>query len=148
MGGSVLDRLELSRSIALNRRACFIPAEDVQDRRPCRDRHCRTDVRCKGAQVSDGVFMSDSDAGDLRRGISSNFMRQQAMGSRMVFNRAIPVNRLVSSVADSKLLYIQSIARLTIPLCRGSGEHPGVWSKTLRCRLPCHRPRPIGPTSL
>ncbi len=31
----------------------------------------------------------------------SNFMRQQAMSSRMVFNRPIPVNRLVSSIADS-----------------------------------------------
>ena len=31
-------------------------------------------------------------------------MRQQAMSSRMVFNRPIPVNRLVSSIADSSLL--------------------------------------------
>lgn len=30
-------------------------------------------------------------------------MRQQAMSSRMVFNRPIPVNRLVSSIADSML---------------------------------------------
>jgi 20S proteasome subunit alpha 6 len=29
-------------------------------------------------------------------------MRQQAMSSRMVFNRPIPVNRLVSSIADSQ----------------------------------------------
>lgn len=28
-------------------------------------------------------------------------MRQQAMSSKMLFNRAIPVNRLVSSIADS-----------------------------------------------
>lgn len=28
-------------------------------------------------------------------------MRQQAMGERMVFNRPIPVNRIVSSIADS-----------------------------------------------
>lgn len=34
--------------------------------------------------------------------IHSNFMRQQAMSSRMVFDRPIPVNRLVSSIADSK----------------------------------------------
>jgi hypothetical protein len=31
----------------------------------------------------------------------SNFMRQQAMGSKMVFNRPVPVNRLVSTIADS-----------------------------------------------
>lgn len=31
----------------------------------------------------------------------SNFMRQQAMSSRMVFNRPVPVNRLVSAIADS-----------------------------------------------
>ena len=29
-------------------------------------------------------------------------MRQQAMSSKMIFNRPIPVNRLVSSIADSK----------------------------------------------
>lgn len=31
----------------------------------------------------------------------SNFMRQQAMASKMVFNRPVPVNRLVSAIADS-----------------------------------------------
>lgn len=31
----------------------------------------------------------------------SNFMRQQAMASRMLFNRPVPVNRLVSAIADS-----------------------------------------------
>ena len=31
----------------------------------------------------------------------SNFMRQQAMASKMVFNRPVPVNRLVSVIADS-----------------------------------------------
>ena len=33
----------------------------------------------------------------------SNFMRQQAMSSRMLFNRPAPVNRLVGSIADSRL---------------------------------------------
>lgn len=33
--------------------------------------------------------------------VFSNFMRQQAMSERMVFNRPIPVNRLVGSIADS-----------------------------------------------
>ncbi|QRV91475.1 20S proteasome subunit [Ceratobasidium sp. AG-Ba] len=32
--------------------------------------------------------------------VLSNFMRQQAMSSRMLFNRPIPVNRLVSSIAE------------------------------------------------
>jgi 20S proteasome subunit alpha 6 len=31
----------------------------------------------------------------------SNFMRQQALSSKMVFNRPVPVNRLVSAIADS-----------------------------------------------
>ena len=31
----------------------------------------------------------------------SNFMRQQAMSERMIYNRPIPANRLVSSIADS-----------------------------------------------
>ena len=31
----------------------------------------------------------------------SNFMRQQAMASKMVFNWPVPVNRLVSTIADS-----------------------------------------------
>lgn len=38
--------------------------------------------------------------------VSSNFMRQQAMSSRMVFNRPIPVNRLVSSIADSESVLV------------------------------------------
>ncbi|KAG8901895.1 hypothetical protein FRB99_005015 [Tulasnella sp. 403] len=42
-----------------------------------------------------------SRSGNDQLGASSNFMRQQAMGSRMIFNRPIPVNRLVSSIADS-----------------------------------------------
>jgi hypothetical protein len=32
----------------------------------------------------------------------SNFMRQQSMASRMLYNRPVPVNRLVSAIADSK----------------------------------------------
>lgn len=36
----------------------------------------------------------------------SNFMRQQAMGSRMTFGRPAPVNQLVSAIADSLCLPI------------------------------------------
>ena len=35
-------------------------------------------------------------------------MRQQAMYEKMVFNRPIPVNRLVSAIADSAPLYLFS----------------------------------------
>lgn len=42
-----------------------------------------------------------SNSHDVLKNRLSNFMRQQAMGSRMQFNRPIPVNRLVSSIADS-----------------------------------------------
>lgn len=38
-------------------------------------------------------------------------MRQQAMSSKMIFNRAIPVNRLVSSIADSKTLLLKLVVR-------------------------------------
>ncbi|KAG8744846.1 hypothetical protein FRC10_009370 [Ceratobasidium sp. 414] len=37
--------------------------------------------------------------------VLSNFMRQQAMSSRMLFNRPIPVNRLVSAIAERPHLY-------------------------------------------
>jgi 20S proteasome subunit alpha 6 len=43
--------------------------------------------------------------------VLSNFMRQQAMSSRMVFNRAIPVNRLVSSIADKAQVNTQEYGR-------------------------------------
>lgn len=31
----------------------------------------------------------------------SNFMRQQAMSSKMMLDRPVPINRLVGSIADS-----------------------------------------------
>ncbi|KAL1681374.1 nucleophile aminohydrolase [Schizophyllum commune] len=43
--------------------------------------------------------------------VLSNFMRQQAMGSRMVFNRPVPVNRLVSSIADKAQVNTQEYGR-------------------------------------
>ena len=33
-------------------------------------------------------------------------MRQQALSSRMLFNRAVPVNRLVDAIADSVLYFL------------------------------------------
>lgn len=47
------------------------------------------------------VILADDQLGSGAYGSYSNFMRQQAMSSRMMFNRPIPVNRLVSSIADS-----------------------------------------------
>ncbi|KAF8520083.1 20S proteasome subunit [Gautieria morchelliformis] len=43
--------------------------------------------------------------------VLSNFMRQQAMSSRMLFNRAVPVNRLVSSIADKAQVNTQEYGR-------------------------------------
>ncbi|KAK0468016.1 20S proteasome subunit [Desarmillaria tabescens] len=40
-----------------------------------------------------------------------NFMRQQAMSSRMVFNRPVPVNRLVSAMADKAQVNTQEYGR-------------------------------------
>ncbi|KAF8708043.1 20S proteasome subunit [Rhizoctonia solani] len=43
--------------------------------------------------------------------VLSNFMRQQAMSSRMLFNRPIPVNRLVSSIAEKAQVNTQEYGR-------------------------------------
>ncbi|KAI0029539.1 20S proteasome subunit [Vararia minispora EC-137] len=43
--------------------------------------------------------------------VLSNFMRQQAMGSKMVFNRPVPVNRLVSAIADKAQVNTQEYGR-------------------------------------
>jgi len=56
--------------------------------------------------VGIGIAGLTSDARVL-----SNFMRQQAMSSRMVFNRPIPVNRLVSSIADKAQVNTQEYGR-------------------------------------
>ncbi|KAJ2935427.1 hypothetical protein H1R20_g1667, partial [Candolleomyces eurysporus] len=43
--------------------------------------------------------------------VLSNFMRQQAMSSRMIFNRPVPVNRLVSAIADKAQVNTQEYGR-------------------------------------
>ncbi|KAK2466440.1 hypothetical protein APHAL10511_002082 [Amanita phalloides] len=43
--------------------------------------------------------------------VLSNFMRQQALASRMVFNRPVPVNRLVSAIADKAQVNTQEYGR-------------------------------------
>src|SRR6266702_1254168 len=81
----------------------------------------------------------------------SNFMRQQAMGSKMVFNRPVPVNRLVSAIADSSscpvppLLPSVPATKLTRRI-RGPGEYAGIRPASVRRRLPCRRAGPYRPT--
>ncbi|OJA07702.1 hypothetical protein AZE42_01861 [Rhizopogon vesiculosus] len=43
--------------------------------------------------------------------VLSNFMRQQVMGERMMFNRPMPVNRLVTSIADKAQVNTQEYGR-------------------------------------
>jgi len=43
--------------------------------------------------------------------VLSNFMRQQAMSSRMIFNRPVPINRIVSSIADKAQINTQEYGR-------------------------------------
>ncbi|EJD01269.1 uncharacterized protein FOMMEDRAFT_158400 [Fomitiporia mediterranea MF3/22] len=56
--------------------------------------------------VGIGIAGLTSDARVL-----SNFMRQQAMSERMVFNRPIPVNRIVTSIADKAQVNTQEYGR-------------------------------------
>lgn len=94
-------------SIAINRRTCVIPAKNVPDRRPCRNCNCRFDLGCSCIEVSPiETTQSYSLSEYVVIGapfffLISNFMRQQALSSRMLFNRAVPVNRLVNAIADS-----------------------------------------------
>jgi len=63
------------------------------------------------------TFRVDDHIGLAIAGLTSdarvliNFMRQQAMSSRMVFNRPIPVNRIVSSIADKAQINTQEYGR-------------------------------------
>lgn len=94
---------------AFERRACLVPTEDVPHRRSRRHRDRRPHVRCTRTQVRltdfpsyNGVRSSSMNCHpSLSLRLCSNFMRQQAMASKMVFNRPVPVNRLVSAIADS-----------------------------------------------
>lgn len=90
----------LTYFVAIDRRACIVPAEDVPNRWSCWYCYCWPYIRCTGVKVC--KLLLNVCAVKLTYWIS-NFMRQQAMSSRMVFNRPIPVNRLVSSIADSML---------------------------------------------
>ncbi|PPQ92402.1 hypothetical protein CVT25_008752 [Psilocybe cyanescens] len=69
------------------------------------------------ASYQQKMFRIDDHVGIAIAGLTSdarvlsNFMRQQAMSSKMIFNRPIPVNRLVSSIADKAQVNTQEYGR-------------------------------------
>ncbi|KIL68238.1 hypothetical protein M378DRAFT_176952 [Amanita muscaria Koide BX008] len=69
------------------------------------------------ASYQQKMFRIDDHVGIAIAGLTSdarvlsNFMRQQAMGSKMVFNRPVPVNRLVSAIADKAQVKTQEYGR-------------------------------------
>ncbi|KAL0949857.1 hypothetical protein HGRIS_009890 [Hohenbuehelia grisea] len=69
------------------------------------------------ASYQQKMFRIDDHVGIAIAGLTSdarvlsNFMRQQAMSSRMLFNRPVPVNRLVSSIADKAQVNTQEYGR-------------------------------------
>ncbi|KAJ4472176.1 nucleophile aminohydrolase [Lentinula aciculospora] len=69
------------------------------------------------ASYQQKMFRIDDHVGIAIAGLTSdarvlsNFMRQQAMSSKMAFNRPIPVNRLVSAIADKAQVNTQEYGR-------------------------------------
>ncbi|KAJ7774216.1 hypothetical protein DFH07DRAFT_901769 [Mycena maculata] len=69
------------------------------------------------ASYQQKMFRIDDHVGIAIAGLTSdarvlsNFMRQQAMSSKMIFNRPVPVNRLVSSIADKAQVNTQEYGR-------------------------------------
>ncbi|EJD42730.1 N-terminal nucleophile aminohydrolase [Auricularia subglabra TFB-10046 SS5] len=69
------------------------------------------------ASYQQKMFRIDDHVGIAIAGLTSdarvlsNFMRQQAMASRMLFNRPVPVNRLVSAIADKAQVNTQEYGR-------------------------------------
>ncbi|OJA15633.1 hypothetical protein AZE42_04844 [Rhizopogon vesiculosus] len=69
------------------------------------------------ASYQQKMFRVDDHVGIAIAGLTSdarvlsNFMRQQAMGERMMFNRPMPVNRLVTSIADKAQVNTQEYGR-------------------------------------
>jgi len=69
------------------------------------------------ASYQQKMFRIDDHVGIAIAGLTSdarvlsNFMRQQAMSERMMFNRPIPVNRLVSAIADKAQVNTQEYGR-------------------------------------
>ncbi|TFY74846.1 hypothetical protein EWM64_g9166 [Hericium alpestre] len=69
------------------------------------------------ASYQQKMFRIDDHVGIAIAGLTSdarvlsNFMRQQAMSERMLFNRPVPVNRLVSAIADKAQVNTQEYGR-------------------------------------
>jgi len=69
------------------------------------------------ASYQQKMFRIDDHVGIAIAGLTSdarvlsNFMRQQAMSSKMLFNRAVPVNRLVTAIADKAQVNTQEYGR-------------------------------------
>ncbi|KIM26328.1 hypothetical protein M408DRAFT_330683 [Serendipita vermifera MAFF 305830] len=69
------------------------------------------------ASYQQKMFRIDDHVGIAIAGLTSdarvlsNFMRQQAMSSKMIFNRPSPVNRLVSAIADKAQVNTQEYGR-------------------------------------
>ncbi|KAJ3498125.1 hypothetical protein NLJ89_g10260 [Agrocybe chaxingu] len=69
------------------------------------------------ASYQQKMFRIDDHVGIAIAGLTSdarvlsNFMRQQAMSSKMLFNRPVPVNRLVSAIADKAQVNTQEYGR-------------------------------------
>ncbi|KAI6105428.1 hypothetical protein F5141DRAFT_1196464 [Pisolithus sp. B1] len=69
------------------------------------------------ASYQQKMFRIDDHVGIAIAGLTSdarvlsNFMRQQAMSERMVFNRPMPVNRLVATIADKAQVNTQEYGR-------------------------------------
>ncbi|KAF5393893.1 hypothetical protein D9757_000283 [Collybiopsis confluens] len=69
------------------------------------------------ASYQQKMFRIDDHVGIAIAGLTSdarvlsNFMRQQAMSSKMAFNRPVPVNRLVSAIADKAQVNTQEYGR-------------------------------------
>jgi len=69
------------------------------------------------ASYQQKMFRIDNHVGIAIAGLTSdarvlsNFMRQQAMQETMIFNRPIPVNRLVSAIADKAQVNTQEYGR-------------------------------------
>ncbi|KAF7353051.1 Proteasome subunit alpha type [Mycena venus] len=69
------------------------------------------------ASYQQKMFRIDDHVGIAIAGLTSdarvlsNFMRQQAMSSKMIFNRPVPVNRLVSAIADKAQVNTQEYGR-------------------------------------
>lgn len=69
------------------------------------------------ASYQQKMFRIDDHVGIAIAGLTSdarvlsNFMRQQAMSSRMIFNRPVPVNRLVTAIAEKAQVNTQEYGR-------------------------------------